>query len=131
MRFVSLHPSFGGGDYRPSADPYPGALWISNDTLTLRIIIAALGFLLIGRLLFDYFFRARRLLEHPNPRVPRLNRLRVYSVVIAFGTIALAPIGYNFGLPILGALILFGIGIVAGIVYLVCTFWVISITGHL
>jgi hypothetical protein len=105
---------------------------MSNDVIAFRIITATLGLFLIVTLLFDYFFRPSRLLEHSNPRVPRLNRLRVYSIMVALGGIALAPIGYNFlGLPLIGAVILLGIGIVAGIVYLVCTFWVISITGHL
>jgi hypothetical protein len=104
---------------------------MSSDPRAARVIIAAIGFFLMGKLLVDYFSRPSRLLEHPNPRVPQLNRLRVYTLLIALGAVALGAVGFRFGLPGTGVLILLGIAVVAVIIYLVCTFWVVAITGHL
>jgi len=103
---------------------------MSSDPRGARVIIAAIGFFLMGKLLVDYFFRPSRLLEHPNPRVPQLNRLRVYTMLATFGALALGAVGFRFGLPGTGVLILFGIAVVAAIIYLVCTFWVVAITGQ-
>jgi hypothetical protein len=104
---------------------------MSSDVIAFRAITAALGFFLIGKLLFDYFKRSPRVRNHQDQRVRQLNRLRVSSILISFGSIAVATLASMAGLPFVPTVIIFGIAILAALVYLVCTVRVILITGHL
>ena len=101
------------------------------DITGFRAVTAALGFLLIAKLLYEYFSGSPRVSRHPDSRVRRLNKWRVYSCLLAFGSIAVATPAYRAGLPVLGVFILFGIAIGAGLIFLVCTFRVVLITRHL
>ncbi len=103
-----------------------------NDSIVaFRAITAALGFFLIGKLLFEYFTNSPRVRGHPDPRVRQLNRVRVYSVMLSYGSLAIAVPALMLGLPFAGFLLICGIAIVALVVALVCTARVILITGHL
>ena len=104
---------------------------MSSDVLAFRAITAALGFFLIGKLLFDYFSRSHQVRDHPDPRVRRLNRLRVYSVIVAFASLGVALPALRAGMPFIGFLIICGIALGAMVICLVCTARVILITGRL
>jgi hypothetical protein len=103
---------------------------MTNEISPVRVITAAAGFVLIGRLLFDYFSRSPRIVAEPDLRIRQLTRLRVYSALIAFGAVALAPLGFKLGLPVILVLIMFGIAIAAALVFLVCTFLAVIKTGR-
>jgi hypothetical protein len=99
--------------------------------MAFRAIIAALGFFLIGKLLFEYFSHSPRIRDHPDPRVRRLNGWRVYSIIVCFACIGVAAPAYRVGLPFTGVLVIFGIAIAAMPVCFVCTFRVAVITRQL
>jgi hypothetical protein len=101
------------------------------DVRAFRTITAALGFVLIGKLLFDYFSGSPQVRNHPDPRVRRLNRLRVYSIIVCFACIVIASPAYRVGLPFTGVLVLFGIAVAAMLVCFVCTFRVAVMTRRL
>jgi hypothetical protein len=98
--------------------------------LAVRVVTAALGFVLIGKLLFEYFVSSRRS-RHPDPRVHRLNRVRVYAVFVFLGGPLAAVPAYELGVPFRGVLVLFGAALVAAVVYCVSTIRVILRTGRL
>src|SRR4051812_14048238 len=104
---------------------------MSYDIMALRTVAVALGFVLIGKLLFDYFSVSPRVRNHPDPRVRRLNRWRIYSIIVCFACAAVAAPAYRVGLPFTGVLVLQGIGVAAMLVLLVCTFRVVVITRQL
>jgi hypothetical protein len=104
---------------------------MSIDVMAFRTITAALGFVLIGKLLFDYFSGSPQVRNHPDPRVRRLNRLRVYSIIVCFACIAVSTPAYRLGLPFTGVLVIFGIAVAAMLVCFGCTFRVVVITRQL
>ena len=104
---------------------------MSIDIMALRTLAVAAGFVLIGKLLFDYFSGSPRVRNHPDPRVRRLNRWRVYSIIVCFACAAVAAPAYRVGLPFTGVLVIFGIAIAAMLVCFVCTFRVAVITRQL
>jgi hypothetical protein len=66
--------------------------------MDFRIVTARLGYVLVGKMVFDYFSRP----PHPDPRVHRLNRWRVYSVIVFFTSLAVATPAYLVGVPFTG-----------------------------
>ena len=103
---------------------------MTTEISPFRAITAAAGFVLIGKLLFDYFSRSPRIVNEPDPHVRKLTRLRVYSALIAFGTIALAPLSYELGVPMKIVFVMFGVAGAAALVFLVCTFLAVVRTGR-
>jgi len=112
----------------PIGDHAMADVEMNGDVMAFRVVTATIGFVLIGKLLFDYFSGSPRVVGHPDPRVRRLNRLRVYSIIVCFVSIGVATFA---GLPFTGVLVIFGIAVAAALVCFVCTIRVILITGQL